>query len=82
MLVFQQKRSMILFARKNRNRSIYIARGSNIYFSFSLSEINLYQKKTSFIMTVPNTPFSKSGQILYLIKSVKCKKVYNEKTIQ
>lgn len=73
MLVFQQKRSMI---RKNRNRSIYIVRGSNIYFSFSLSEINLYKKKkTSFIMTVPNTPFSESGQILYLIKSVKCKKV-------
>lgn len=45
MLVFQQKRSMMLFARKNRNRSIYIVRGSNIYFSFSLSEINLYQKK-------------------------------------
>lgn len=30
-------------------------------------------------MTVPNTPFSESGQILYLIKIVKCKKVYNEK---
>lgn len=41
-----------------------------------------FTKKTSFIMTVPNTPFSESGQILYLIKSVKCKKVYNEKTIQ
>lgn len=57
-------------------------RGSNIYFSFSLSEINLYKKKASFIKTVPNTPFSESGQILYLIKIVKCKKVYNEKTIQ
>lgn len=82
MLVFQQKRSMILFARKNRNRSIYIVRGSNIYFSFHYPRLTFTKKKTSFIMTVPNTPFSESGQILYLIKSVKCKKVYNEKTIQ